>query len=241
MEYTLIPSDVDVTSPLIYMWEIRDATGEVVGRYIGKANGGDKRPTKHYPRNVRKLRGGLPYKTGKNYRKVHYGLADAEEAGHKITLSYLCNVKEDENIFAVERRYIQEYGCDADNGIGLNGPWRGQPHEIPKIAFAIHDVEDQRENDDDMPNLEDVMEFIEARYAKVFDEARARKNRYSFWIAGQRIFRAMQPSPNGKVSIKLAQTSIKAKKDVEFAWDGTERQLSEAVDGELMIFNEGRK
>jgi hypothetical protein len=78
------------------MWEIHDDSGNLVGRYIGKAVGGDRRPRRHYARNVDKLMAGLSYRPGKNYRRVHYGLADAVKAGHRITLSYLCNVSEEE-------------------------------------------------------------------------------------------------------------------------------------------------
>lgn len=65
MQYSVHDSGVDVTAPLIYMWEIHDLQAKLVGRYIGKANGGDKRPTQHYSRNVSKLHAGKPYKKGK--------------------------------------------------------------------------------------------------------------------------------------------------------------------------------
>ena len=88
MHYSVLDSGVELTAPLIYMWEIHDLQGKLVGRYIGKANGGDRRPTQHYPRNVSKLLEGKPYKKGKNYRRVHYGLSDAVSAGHRISLTY---------------------------------------------------------------------------------------------------------------------------------------------------------
>ena len=48
MQYIPPLPNVDVTAPLIYMWEIRNDDDEILGRYVGKANGGEKRPTMHY-------------------------------------------------------------------------------------------------------------------------------------------------------------------------------------------------
>lgn len=62
MKFELLPSTIEVYAPLIYMWEIHNASGIIVGRYVGKANGGCKRPLEHYKRNVHKLLRGLPYK-----------------------------------------------------------------------------------------------------------------------------------------------------------------------------------
>ena len=45
MEFHLDANGTDGTRPLLYMWEIHDAqTGELRGRYVGKALRGSRRP-----------------------------------------------------------------------------------------------------------------------------------------------------------------------------------------------------
>ena len=74
------------------MWEIHNSAGEVTGRYIGKANGGERRPTKHYSRNVNKLLSGKAYRPNQPFRRVHIALAWATHDSQEIRLSFLCNV-----------------------------------------------------------------------------------------------------------------------------------------------------
>jgi hypothetical protein len=221
MQYSVLDSGIDVTAPLIYMWEIHDESGSLVGRYIGKANGGDKRPTQHYPRNVSKLLAGKPYKKGKDYRRVHYGLADAVAAGHRISLSYLCNVPDTVDIFEVESRYISDYGCNADDGIGLNGRSRSAPREV-RLRASTGAVESSSAEDPVGPDLDD--------FHGVF-KARVNSKSCSIWSAERRILRAKQDKPGAKVLIKQVQSST-SHRQVQFVWDGTEEQIHAALEDE---------
>lgn len=116
------PHELDESLPLIYMWEITDQDGNRVGRYVGKAKSGAKRPRTHYARNVNRLLADKPYRKNKpdQYRRVHKALAHAALEGHKITLSFLCNVRRDENINEVERRYIRLKGSSGLESWQLN-------------------------------------------------------------------------------------------------------------------------
>lgn len=237
MDYTRTTTHIDTTAPLIYMWEIKSEENQVVGRYIGKANGGEKRPTQHYPRNVRKLRLRKPYKNDKDYRRVHFALADAIDAGHHISLTYLCNVPATQNIFEVENRYIREYRCDADDGIGLNGPAKGPRRQL--AAPAASGFPTQMEDEEDKQaaaDLEDFVESVKDHYPAL--EIKARSHRYSIWTGDVRLARAKQAGPKGKVWIKLVQ-STKNEKDT--AWDGSDLQLAAMIDGELRAYEERRR
>jgi uncharacterized ParB-like nuclease family protein len=241
MEFSVQDCGVDVTAPLIYMWEIHDREEKLVGRYVGKANGGDKRPTQHYARNVNKLRDEKPYKKGKNYRRVHYALADAVDAGHCITLTYLCNVPEDVDIFAVESRYIKKYGCDADDGIGLNGKWKGAPREVVPIerAGAAPETADKDivERGVSQPgtgssglDLDDFIEFFEDGPRDVL-EMRVNGKSCSVWFGKRRILRAKQDRPGATIWIKRVQSSTPTT-TVKFPWDGSDGQLEMALEAE---------
>lgn len=232
MHYNVLDSGVDLTAPLIYMWEIHNLQGKLVGRYIGKANGGDKRPTQHYPRNVNKLRAGKPYRKGKNYRRVHYGLADAEAAGHRISLSYLCNVSDTEDIFEVESRYINEFGCNADEGIGLNGRWRSTPREVASSAQTVT-VESTSVEDTSGPDLDDFLELFGDKPRELF-KAKVNGKSCSIWSAGLRILRAKQEKPGAKVLIKQVQSSTR-QRQVQFVWDGGEEQINTALGDERNV------
>lgn len=232
MQYIVIHSGVDLTAPLIYMWEIHDLQGKLVGRYIGKANGGDKRPTQHYPRNVNKLRAGKLYKKGKNYRRVHYGLADAEAAGHRISLSYLCNVPDTVDIFEVESHYINEYGCNADDGIGLNGKWRSTPREVTLTADTTT-FESSSAEDMARPDLDDFLELFGDKPRGLF-KANVNSKSCSIWSAGFRILRAKQEKPGAKVLIKKVQSST-PQKQVQFVWDGSAEQINTALEDERKV------
>ena len=242
MQYVPPAPCVDVKAPLIYMWEIHDLSGQLLGRYIGKANGGEKRPTQHYPRNVNKLRQGRPYKNGKNYRRVHYAMADAVEAGHRISLTYLCNVSEVDDIFKVESQYIKEYGCNTDDGIGLNGRWRGTPREVVGTrhvmrAHAGADVDKDQDADAEgapLPiDLDDFLEYFEDKpqeALKIIVNGRS----CSVWSDGNRILRAKQDRPGAKIWIKLVQNSWRTK-TVELAWDGSDSQIDGALEAERKV------
>lgn len=238
MHYSVLDSDVDVGAPLIYMWEIRDLQGKLVGRYIGKANGGSKRPTQHYPRNVSKLRAGKPYKNGKNYRRVHYGLAEAVDACHRISLTYLCNVPEGQDIFKVESNYIEEYGCNANDGIGLNGRWKEMPREVVVAARALPTsvYERYHANADAVSaeiDLDDFLEFFDDRRHHSL-ELRVNGKSCSIWSEGKRILRAKQNSPGTKVWIKQVQSSWLTEA-VELVWDGSDGQIEVALEAERKV------
>ena len=99
MRFTLLPHALNPNSPLIYMWEIRDAKGALLGKYVGKARAGASRPLKHYKRNVTNILLNKPYRKGNpiGYRRIHRALADAERKGLEVTLQFLCNVAPSED------------------------------------------------------------------------------------------------------------------------------------------------
>jgi hypothetical protein len=221
------------------MWEIRDLSGELIGRYVGKAEGGDERPMTHYKRNVDKLLKGLPYKKGKSYRRVHHALAEATRKEHLIYLSYLCNVSPNENIFQVEMRYIRELRCLDAAGFGLNG--RGLvplPDTSKEAYFKNEEVSSvvQKEETNSAPQqveaLDQLMELVQIRYRDVL-ELEPGKKRYAWYIGNKRIIRAEQSGPRAKVRIKLAVSSLLDRSTQEHPWDGTETQITEFIEKEL--------
>ncbi|VWD62335.1 hypothetical protein BCO71033_06744 [Burkholderia contaminans] len=114
MEFHFDANGTDGTRPLLYMREIHDAqTGELRGRYVGKAVRGSRRPRNHYARNVRRLLVSLPYRKGNpdGFRKVHRALAMAVLKGDRITLTLLRNVRAEEDINEAERTTIEAMGC----------------------------------------------------------------------------------------------------------------------------------
>lgn len=247
MEYVPPPPCVDVKAPLIYMWEIHDLAGRLVGRYIGKANGGEERPTRHYPRNVNKLRAGRPYKKGKNYRRVHYAMADAVAAGYRISLTYLCNVTDVEDIFEVESRFIRKYGCDADDGIGLNGRWKGTPREVVATARSLPVDANARAHGDQvwsaeaemMPlpvDLDDFLEYFEDKPREALKIVVNGKS-CSVWSDNKRILRAKQAKPGARILIKLVQSSWQTT-DVQFTWDGSDAQIESAFRAERQVLRD---
>lgn len=122
MKFHLCPHELNVESALIYMWEIRDGD-DLVGRYVGKAKGGSKRPLKHYKRNVANILLGKPYRKGKpdGYRSIHLALAEAERRGYDVTLHFLCNVNPGENINQIEQKCILEQESRGPASWQLNG------------------------------------------------------------------------------------------------------------------------
>ena len=113
MEFNFVRGTVNLTARLIYLWEIKDLLGLVTFRYVGKSDVGAKRPLRHYPRNVRNLIGGKPYRRGNpdGFRTVHRELANATLLGHKITLTLLCNVTEGADIYEVEKTMQRQFNC----------------------------------------------------------------------------------------------------------------------------------
>lgn len=122
MRFQVLPHTLNEALPLIYMWEIYEPSGGLVGRYVGKAKSGATRPLRHYTRNVVNILLSKPYRktnpTG--YRRVHLALAEADRKGHQITLQFLCNIAFDENINELERKYIRAYGCSGRETWQLN-------------------------------------------------------------------------------------------------------------------------
>ena len=114
---------VEFDQSLIYMWEIRDQNGTLLGRYVGKSKAGARRPLTHYKRNVQNILAGKPYRKGKpeGYRRVHLALAEAHKNGHRVTLSFLCNVQATENINEAERQWIAKQNSQGTETWQLNG------------------------------------------------------------------------------------------------------------------------
>lgn len=123
MEFELIRSDVDQGKPLIYMWEIHDSSEVLFGRYVGKAIGGAERPLRHYKRNVDRLLAGEPYRKSNpdGYRLIHRALAEAVRRDFSISLTFLCNVLEREDINQVESEQIKKQNSNGQASWQLNG------------------------------------------------------------------------------------------------------------------------
>jgi hypothetical protein len=113
MHFKVAASPVNLRAPLIYMWEIKDRSGSIVFRYIGKSERGAVRPLRDYPRNVRNLLNGKSYRSGnpRGFRRVHWQLAHAFYLGHRITLKFLCNIPKGVSSFALERYFQKKYDC----------------------------------------------------------------------------------------------------------------------------------
>ena len=114
MHFTEIEGPVDTSRPLIYLWEILDADGSVLYRYVGKAAGGADRPRRHFQSNVSNLIAGRPYRKERpeEFCAVHRRMAEAVTAGQPIRLSYLCNIEPSEDINAVERKWQRHFALD---------------------------------------------------------------------------------------------------------------------------------
>lgn len=123
MRFTLLPHALNPNSPLIYMWEIHDAKGVLLGRYVGKAKAGASRPLKYYKRNVTNILLNKPYRKGSpiGYRRIHRALADAECEGLDVTLRFLRNVAPSEDNNEVERDHIRAQNSLGAEAWQLNG------------------------------------------------------------------------------------------------------------------------
>lgn len=235
---------IDLNAPLIYLWEIFNAAGDVVGRYVGKADGGDRRPMEHYKRNVIKLLDGRPYKKGKSYRRVHYGLAAAVQAEHNIVLSYLCNVPASQNIFEVESLYIETLGCTKKDGIGLNGPGVRPYVALPASTdVVVEEYQSWSSRQVDKPSTRDldyIYHYVQEAYPELRPEAKDKERRISFFVAGQdskqRIIRFAQSGPRGRVKIKLAQSWREDRSISEVLWDGTDDHIDVLIDSQSEIY-----
>ncbi len=106
-----VEGSVDPKQPLIYLWELLDQDGEVYCHYGGQTSVGATRPCDHYRSNVDKLLQGGDYRPSKPkaFRAIHKSMAAAVRLGHTIQLSLLCNVGPSEDIYALERKYQQQY------------------------------------------------------------------------------------------------------------------------------------
>lgn len=123
MDFFENKNNVDEQQPLIYMWEIINDSGIVVGRYVGKAKDGATRPRTHYLRNVRNILAGKRYRSGNadGYRRIHKALAEAATQKYSITLHFLCNIFTGENINEIEQRCISEKNTRGSEAWQLNG------------------------------------------------------------------------------------------------------------------------
>jgi hypothetical protein len=108
-EYFTVPFDGNPDLPLIYLWEIEDASGAIFYRYVGKTERGAKKRIAEYRRHVETILSGSVDE--EEYREVHRQLAYAVRNGLRIHFRVICNVLEGEDIYAVERRYQLEYRC----------------------------------------------------------------------------------------------------------------------------------
>ena len=111
---------VDESLPLIYMWEMWAADGRLVGRYVGKASKGARRPLSHYRRNVTNILANRPYRKARPdaFRRVLRALAEAVAQGHRIRLSLLTNVGPHQDINEREQALIKQH-----DAVGIE-PWQ---------------------------------------------------------------------------------------------------------------------
>jgi hypothetical protein len=241
MQFTQsVQPEIDAHGPLIYLWTISNTTNEVVGRYVGKAQRGQKRPTQDYVYNVDRLLQGKPYRTfGRDYRQVHQAMAKAVRAGHTIHLHYVCNVAPNENIYKLEAHYIREYGCFEDN-IGLNS--KRQQHAgsdvPPNRTVAVRALEPIASTADGGPpsghRIEDFQQLVATHFPQLRPEDST--GRCSFYTQDRvRIVRAKQETPGGRVNIKLALTNRQGIKGV-FNWDGTTAVVVDAIAEEIRLY-----
>ena len=123
MRFELRPHQLSTESALIYMREIHDLSGVLIGRYVGKAKAGASRPLKHYRRNVANMLLGKPYrkKNPDGYRRIHRALAEAELKNHRVTLQFLRNVRPHEDIDQVEQECIRAHNSQGPEAWQLNG------------------------------------------------------------------------------------------------------------------------
>lgn len=123
MNFQIITNGHDPDQALIYMWEIYNQAGVILGRYVGKAKNGAGRPVKHYKRNVSRLLSGKPYRRSNpaGYRTVHRALAQAVEQKHSIKLYFLANIDVEDDINQIEQNLIQEYQSRGQASWQLNG------------------------------------------------------------------------------------------------------------------------
>lgn len=123
MNFVLVTNGVNSDQALIYMWEIYDYTGVIVGRYVGKAKNGARRPLKHYKRNVNRLLLGKAYRKSKpnGYRAVHKALAQAVKKNQEIKLCFLTNIETGDDINLIEQTLIRKYKCQGSKSWQLNG------------------------------------------------------------------------------------------------------------------------
>ncbi|WP_454737167.1 hypothetical protein [Cupriavidus necator] len=105
---------VDPSLRLLYFWEICNVSGEIVGRYVGKA-ANSSRPWGRYPRRVENILRGETYG-----RSIHYALAASVSQGHRAKVTLLCNVPPEADIDAWERHAIAVLDCHGDRKDQLN-------------------------------------------------------------------------------------------------------------------------
>lgn len=114
MQFSFIeaPSGVDPARALIYLWEVLDPAGQVVGRYVGKSKNGAQRPRIDYRKNVNNVLAGRPYRLNKPtaFRAIHRTMAEAIQAGYTLRLTLLCNIPAGDSIDAVEQMWQRHYG-----------------------------------------------------------------------------------------------------------------------------------
>jgi hypothetical protein len=233
MQYLIAADGVDTKAPLIYLWEIRNRSGEVVGRYVGKAENGHDRPRKDYKRNVDRLLRGLPYRRGKpdGYRPVHYALAAATRENHDIVVTYIRNVEAHENINAVEQHYIRHYDCVLGTGVGLNvvGSQRLRSR-LPCRTSAAPAASGPRSY-----TLMQIREIVEKNVPEL--QPTLRSKGVAFGIDGTRILRIEQCGPRAKVKIKFAISSRRGP-EVDIQWNDTPEALTERIRREVALYRE---
>lgn len=100
-----ISEDVNLHGPGIYVWEI-----DGVGTYVGKARRLAKR-LPAYPRSVRNIQGGRPYRRNNpdGFREVHKALAAACAEGRRVTL-WIAEVCTEDELNAREAYWIGQIG-----------------------------------------------------------------------------------------------------------------------------------
>jgi hypothetical protein len=97
----VIQPGVNPSLPGIYEWSI-DGNARYIGKYSQHS-----RPRKAYKRNVDNMLAGIPYRMkGRDYRRIHYELAEAVLDGLPITLTFIANSDPGPSLNELEQRLI---------------------------------------------------------------------------------------------------------------------------------------
>ncbi|SAL87415.1 hypothetical protein AWB74_08105 [Caballeronia arvi] len=114
---------VELNRPMLYFAQSFDVNGAPYAKYVGKADD-HVRPLEHYQGKIARMLAGCKDK----YRRVHRGLALANDRNHRCVITLVCNVPEGADILAWEAHAIKATGSFGRNDEyrlnGNRGSWK---------------------------------------------------------------------------------------------------------------------